>query len=74
MTIEGFGGVSGRSAGGDVISAGSAWTLQLTRRGMVMKLSIDRTIEYSTLEARVALAKRYRGCHSSRICDQVLVT
>lgn len=65
MTIDGFGGVSGRSAGTS-LARGRLGPLRLTRRGMVMELSIDGTVEYSTLEARVAPAKIYRGCHYSR--------
>ncbi len=33
MTIDGFGGVSGRSAGRDVISAGPAWTFATYQEG-----------------------------------------
>jgi hypothetical protein len=34
---------------------------------MVMKLSVDRTVDCSGLEAGVGVAKRYRGCHRSRV-------
>jgi len=33
ITIDGFGGVCGRSSGGDVISAGSAWIFVTYREG-----------------------------------------
>ena len=73
MTIDGFGGVSLRSWAGSLLALASLDHVQLTRRSMVMKFSIDRTIDYSGLEARVGGAKRYRGCHRSRvICDEVL--
>lgn len=31
-----------------------------------MELSVDGTVEYSTLEAGVVPAKRYRSCHYNR--------
>jgi hypothetical protein len=38
-----------------------------------MELSINRTVNYSGLEAGVGGAKRYRGCHRGRVvCDEVL--
>ena len=59
--------------GGAVISAGQLGLLQLTGRGVVMELSINRTVDCSGLEAGVGVAKRYRGCHRSRaVCDEVL--
>ncbi len=64
MTTDGFGGVSRRAGGGAVISAGP---LELTRRGMVMDLSINLTVDYSGLEAGVGVAKRYHGCHRGRV-------
>jgi hypothetical protein len=69
MTIDGFGGVSGRSR--EVLSLlavpASLDYLQLTRRGMLMKFSINRTVDCSGLEAGVGVTKRYRGCHRSRV-------
>ena len=64
MTIDGFGGVSSRSRAGPSLAPVSLDHLQLTRRGMVMKFSINRTVDYSGLEAGVGVTKRYRGCHS----------
>ena len=32
-----------------------------------MDLSIDRTVNHSSLKARVGAAERYRGCHRSRV-------
>lgn len=64
--IDGFGGVSGRSGVGTSLARGQLGLLRLTRRGMVMELSIDRTDDVVGLEARVALAKRYCVCHYSR--------
>jgi hypothetical protein len=32
-----------------------------------MKLSLDLAVDYSSLEAGVNVAKRYRGCHRSRV-------
>lgn len=38
-----------------------------------MELSINRTVDYCGLQARVGGAKRYGGCHRSRVvCDEVL--
>jgi hypothetical protein len=34
---------------------------------MVMKLSVDRTVDCSGLEAGVGVAKGYRGCHRNRV-------
>jgi hypothetical protein len=34
---------------------------------MVMKLSVDRTVDCSGLEAGVGVTKRYRGCHRNRV-------
>ena len=65
MTIDGFGGVSGRSGAEPSLAPASLDYLQLTRRGMVMELS--RTVNYSGLEARVGVAESYRGCHHSRV-------
>jgi hypothetical protein len=62
MTTNGFGGVCGCSRR---LALASLDYLQLTRRGIVMELS--RTVNYSSLEARVGVAKRYRGCHYSRV-------
>jgi hypothetical protein len=59
--------------GGAVISAGRLGPLQLTRRGMVIELSINLTVDCSGLEAGVGVTKRYQGCHRSRaVCDEVL--
>lgn len=39
----------------------------------MMELSINRTVDYCGLQAGVGGAKRYSGCHRSRvICDEVL--
>jgi hypothetical protein len=67
MTIDGFGGVSSRSRAGLSLALVSLDPLQLTRRGMLMNRSIDRTVNNSGLEARVGVAKRYRGCHRNRV-------
>jgi hypothetical protein len=70
MTIDGLGGVSGRSGAGQSLAPVSLDHLQRTRSGMVMELmvelSIDLTIDYSGLEAGVGVAKRHRGCHHDR--------
>jgi hypothetical protein len=61
--------------GGPLLALASLDHEQLTRRSIVMKFSIDRTVDYSGLEAGVGGAKRYRGCHRSRaVCDEVLPT
>jgi hypothetical protein len=70
MTTDGFGGVSSRSGAGPSLAPGSLDHLQLTRRGVVMKFSIDRTLDNSSLEAGVSVAERYHGCHRN-ICDEV---
>ena len=67
MTIDRFGGVSGRSREGLSLAPVSLDHLQLTRRGMVMKFSINWTVDCSGLEAGVGVTKRYRGCHRSRV-------
>jgi hypothetical protein len=67
MTADGFGGVSGRSRVGLSLAPVSLDPLQLTRRGMVVKNSIDRTDDSPGLEAGVGAAKGYRGCHRSRV-------
>jgi hypothetical protein len=67
MTTDEFGGVSIRSRAGPSLTLVSLDPLQLTRRGMVMKLSVDRTVDCSGLEAGVGVAKRYCGCHCSRV-------
>ena len=36
-----------------------------------MELSIDGTVDYSSLETGVAIAKRCRGCHSAGCFDVV---
>jgi hypothetical protein len=41
--------------------------LQLTRRGMMMELGIDRTVDDPSLETGVRIAKGYRGCHDSTV-------
>jgi len=59
--------------GGAVISAGQLGPYNLTGRGVVMELSINRTVDYCGLQAGVGGAKRYGGCHRSRVvCDEVL--
>jgi hypothetical protein len=69
MTTDGFGGVSGRS--GPSLAPISLDPLQLTRRGI--ENNIGRTVDNSGLKAGVAVAKRYYGCHHSRVvCDEVL--
>jgi hypothetical protein len=72
MAIDGFSGVSSRSKEGSLLAPVSLDHLQLTRRGMVMKFSINRTVDCSGLEAGVGGAERYRGCHRN-ICDEVLI-
>jgi hypothetical protein len=67
MTTDGFGGVSNRSRAGLSLAPVNLDPLRLTGRGMVMELSINRTVDYSGLEARVGVAERYRGCHRSRV-------
>ncbi len=50
-----------------VISAGQLGPLELIRRGVVIDLSINLTVDYSGLEDGVGAAKRYRGCHRGRV-------
>jgi hypothetical protein len=52
------------SLGGAVISVGQLGPLQLTRRGI--ENNIGRTVDYSGLESRIGVAKRYRGGHRGR--------
>jgi hypothetical protein len=72
MTIDGFNRVFKRFKAGLLLALASLDYLQLTRRGIVIELS--RTVNYSSLEARVSVAERYRGYYYSRVvCDKVLV-
>jgi hypothetical protein len=71
MTTDGFGGVSGRS--GPSLAPVSLDPLQPTRRGI--ENNIGRTVDNSSLKAGVAKAKRYYGCHRSRVvCDELSVS
>jgi hypothetical protein len=70
ITIDGFGGVSSRSRAGPLSALGSLDPLILTKRGMVMELSIDLAVDYSGLEAGVSVAKRDRRCHRNRVVLQ----
>jgi hypothetical protein len=71
---NGFGGVSSRSRAAPLLAPVSLDLLQLTRRGIVIELSINRTVNYSGLEAGVNRAKRYSECYRSRVvCDEVLI-
>jgi hypothetical protein len=65
--INGFGRVSGCSREGLSLAPVSLDYLQLTRRGIVIKFSINQTVDCSGLEAGVGMTKRYRGCHCSRV-------
>jgi hypothetical protein len=72
MTTDGYSEVSGL-ARWVVINVNQLEPLQLTRRGIMMELSSDWTIDYSSLKAGVGVTKKYRGCHRSRaVCDKVL--
>jgi hypothetical protein len=52
---------------GVVVSAGHLEPVQLTRRGILMILIMDVTVNNPSLEAGVGVTKGYRGCHRIRV-------
>jgi hypothetical protein len=67
ITTDRFGGVSSCSRAGPSLVLVSLEPLQLTRRGMVMKLSIDQTVNCSGLKAGVSISKGICGCYRSKV-------
>lgn len=61
MTIDGLGGVSGRSRDGPSLALVRFKDPQLTRR--VIENNIGQTVYYSGFETGVGVTKRYRGRH-----------
>jgi hypothetical protein len=56
----------GSSGVGPLLVPVSLDPLQLTERGMVMKLGMDRTVDDPDLQAGVSVTKGYRGFHHIR--------
>jgi hypothetical protein len=65
MSVEGLGGVSGRSGGKALLALSSkARSLQLTRSQVEFR--VDWAMDDPSLETGVRIAKGYRGCHDYR--------
>ena len=73
MTTDGFGGVSSRSRAGLSLAPVSLDPLQFTW-SMVMEFCIDWAVDDPGLESGVGIAKRYGGCHYSRVLGDKVLT